>query len=173
MDYPNSDFKQFKAEVKFKAKLENALAILIDIENMNLWYHRIESVELVQKISETEGTYKIDFDLPWPIANRVSTVRSKLYHDTKTNTIHITTRYEPNITIESDAILVDEITSEWIIQPEDDGYLSIYHSGYLDPAGSLPAWITNLGVKDGPINTLTSLQSLLPRYADVDIPWIE
>ena len=173
MNYPDSDFKQFKAEVKLKADLENVVALLIDIENMNLWYHRIESVELVSKISETEGTYKIDFDLPWPIANRVSTVRSRLLHDTITNVIKIFTKFEPNIPIESESILVNDIISEWILTPERDGYLNIFHSGYLEPAGSLPAWIMNLGVKDGPINSMTSLVALLANYENVDIPWID
>ena len=43
----------------------------------------------------------------------------------------------------------------------------------MDPEGSLPAWISNSGVKDGPVNTLTALKEILPNYSKVDVAFLK
>lgn len=172
-DYPKSNFKQFKAKTRIKATLKNVVAVFLDIENMGLWYDRVEKVELVEKVSDMEGIYKIDFELPWPVANRVSAVRATLSHDPATNTVRVDTNYEPNIITETDQLLVTNMHSEWILTPIEGGFVDIYHKGYMDPAGSLPAWIANSGVKDGPIKTLKALQQILPDYVGVKVGFLE
>lgn len=173
MDYPDSNFKQFKAETKIKASLENLVAVFLDVENMGLWYDRVEKVELVEKISEMEGTYKIDFELPWPVADRISVVRAVISHDAITNTVKVNTNYEPGVITDSDVLLVTNMHSEWVLTPVDEGYVQIYHKGYMDPAGSLPAWISNSGVKDGPIKTLNALREILPEYSKVEVDFLK
>ena len=165
-DYPNSKFKQFKATTKIKADLKNVVAVFLDIENMSAWYDRVEKVTLVEKISETEGIYKIDFELPWPVADRISAVRAVLTYDSIKNEVRVNTKYEKGIINDSDRLVVTDIQSEWILTPVEGGYVEIFHKGYMHPAGSLPAWIANSGVKEGPVKTLTALIEILPDYAN-------
>jgi len=172
-DYPDSKFKQFKAETKLKASLENVVAVFLDIENMSLWYDRVEKVEMVEKVSDKEGIYKIDFELPWPVANRVSAVRASISHDPKTNKVRVDTNYEPNVITETEDLLVTVMHSEWILSSVEKGYVHIYHKGYMDPAGSLPAWVANSGVKDGPVKTLKALKKILPNYAGTKVDFLE
>ena len=172
-DYPDSKFKQFKTETKIKASLENVVSVFLDIENMGLWYDRVEKVEMVEKISDMEGTYKIDFELPWPVADRVSAVRALLSHDPVTNVVRVDTNYEPGIIKDSDVLLVTIMHSEWILTPTDEGFVHIYHKGYMDPGGSLPAWISNSGVKDGPVKTLTALKEILPNYINTEVAFLK
>ena len=171
-DYPDSKFKQFKTETIIKASLENVVAVFLDIENMGLWYDRVEKVEMVEKISNMEGTYKIDFELPWPVADRVSVVRAVLSYNSDTDAVRVETNYEPGIITDTDALLVTIMHSEWILTPTEEGYVHIFHKGYMDPAGSLPAWISNSGVKDGPIKTLTALREILPNYSKVKVDFL-
>ena len=118
-DYPDSNIKQFKAETKIKASLKNVVAVFLDIENMGLWYDRVESVEMVKKISDMEGIYKINFDLPWPVADRVSAVRAILLHDPTTNVVSVNTNYEPGVITDTDVLLVTTMHSEWALTPVD------------------------------------------------------
>lgn len=172
-DYPDSKFKQFKATAKIEASLENVVAVFLDIENMGVWYDRVEKVTMVEKISEMEGTYKIDFELPWPVKDRISAVRAILSHDPQTNVVTVRTKYEDGIITESDRLVVTDMHSEWILTPAEGGFVEIYHKGYMHPAGSLPAWIANSGVKEGPVKTLTALKEILPQYADVDVSFLD
>jgi len=172
-DYPDSKFKQFKATTKIKADLKNVVAVFMDIENMGVWYDRVEKVTLVEKISDMEGVYKIDFGLPWPVADRISAVRAVLSHDPATNVVTVRTKYEDGIITESDRLVVTDMHSEWVLTPIEGGYVDIFHKGYMHPAGTLPAWIANSGVKDGPVKTLTALKEILPQYADVDVAFLK
>lgn len=162
-DYPNSSFKQFKAITTITADINKIVSVLKDIERMDEWYDRIEHVELVQTISENEAIYILDFDLPWPVADRISAVRAKLSSNKKGTEIHIKTAYEDGIINNTEKILVDHIQSEWIIKSEGNNKVYILHKGYMDPEGSLPAWIANSGVIDGPIKTINGLQRMLPK----------
>ena len=171
-DYPNSKFKQFKATAVIESSLENVVAVFLDIENMGAWYDRIEKVTLVEKVSDLEGTYVIDFELPWPVADRISAVRSVMHYDAKTNVVTVKTRYEEGIIKESDGLVVTDMHSEWILTQVEGG-VDIFHKGYMHPSGTLPAWIANSGVKDGPVKTLIGLRGILSEYAEVDVDFIE
>lgn len=172
-DYPDSKFKQFKATTRMEASLENVVAVFLDIENMGAWYDRVEKVTLVEKISDMEGTYKIDFGLPWPVKDRISAVRAILTHDPVTNVVTVSTKYEEGIIEESEGLVVTDMHSEWVLTPVGDNTVDIFHQGYMHPAGSLPAWIANSGVKDGPVNTLSALRDILPDYTDVDVDFLK
>lgn len=172
-DYPDSNFKQFKAETTIKSSLKNVVAVFLDIENMGLWYDRVEKVELVEKVSDMEGIYILNFELPWPVADRISAVRATLSHDPSTNTVRVDTNYEPGIITDTEVLLVTIMHSEWELTPMEGGFVHIYHKGYMDPAGSLPAWISNSGVKDGPIKTLVALQGKLVDYKDVEVEFLK
>ena len=172
-DYPDSKFKQFKTETKIKASLKNVVAVFLDIENMGLWYDRVEKVVMVEKISDMEGTYKIDFELPWPVADRVSAVRAILSHDPTTNVVRVDTNYEPGVITDTNVLLVTTMYSEWVLTPVEGDYVQIFHKGYMDPGGSLPSWISNSGVKDGPVKTLTALKGILPEYTNVDVAFLK
>ena len=172
-DYPDSEFKQFKTETTIKASLKNVVAVFLDIENMGVWYDRVESVEMVKKISDMEGTYIINFELPWPVADRVSAVRAILSYDPTTDVVRVDTNYEPGVITDTDVLLITTMHSEWVLTPVEGGFVHIYHKGYMDPAGSLPAWISNSGVQDGPVNTLTALKGILPDYSKVDVAFLK
>jgi len=172
-DYPNSKFKQFKATAKFKAKLANVVAVFLDIENMGAWYDRVAKVTLVEKFSEMEGTYKIDFGLPWPVKDRISAVRAVLSHDPDSNVVTVRTKYEDGVITNPDKPLVTDIHSEWTLTPTEDGFVEIFHKGYMHPAGSLPAWIANSGVKEGPVKTLTALKEILPEYENEEVSFLK
>ncbi len=172
-DYPDSKFKQFKTTTKIKAELKNVVAVFLDIENMGVWYDRVEKVTMVEKISEMEGTYKISFQLPWPVKDRISAVRAVLNHDPVTNVVTVNTKYEDGIVKASDGLVVTDMHSEWILTPIEGGFVDIFHKGYMHPAGSLPSWIANSGVKEGPVKTLTALKKVLPSYKNVEVAFLE
>lgn len=173
-DYPNSNFKQFKATCEIDASMENVVALFQDIEKLNTWYDRIEETSIIKTISDQEAIYTLDFDLPWPITNRVTAVKSIIDFDPSSGEVKVITAYEANIiNPENGDLLVTDISSDWILTPNSNGKIDAMHYGYMDPAGSLPAWIANKGVKDGPINTINGMKRLLPQYEDVDVSFID
>jgi hypothetical protein len=172
-DVEGSSFKEFKAETTLKTSLENIVSVFLDIPNMSKWYDRVEKVTLHEKITDLEAIYIIDFALPWPVKDRISSVRAKLTYEPGQQKVFVHTAYEPNVIKETDKVLVTKMYSEWILTEQENKTVHIFHKGFMDPEGSLPAWIANAGVKDGPIQSITNLEKILPEYRNQQVPFME
>ena len=172
MDFPDSNFKQFKSETVVEAALADVVALQLDVANMGKWYDNVGTVTPVEKVSDLEGIYIIDFDMPFPVRDRISAVRAKMTYDQEAKTVYVVTLYEPGIIKETDKIHVKRLQSKWLIRDQGDGTVYIEHSGYMDPSGSLPAWIANTGVKDGPIKSFRGMVQVLPDYAGSEVDWL-
>lgn len=171
-DFPNSNFKQFKAETTLSATLSEVVALQLDVLNMNKWYDNVGNVTPVQKISDKEGIYIVEFDMPFPVKDRISAIRAKMSYDKEEKIVRVITQYEPNIVQDTKKIHVKNIQSKWLIKDIGNGEIYIFHSGYMDPSGTLPAWIANTGVKDGPIKTFRDMKKVLPSYQGQSIDWL-
>lgn len=149
--------KELKAVTTFNCSLDNMYNTFVDIQKMNAWYDTVEKVELLQKISATEGIYKIFFDFPALTGDRYSTIKASIQKDGKGN-ILVQTRYvDIPHQQENDYIFVKNIESSWKITGQR-GQLLVEHIAFMDPSGSIPNWIFNSFLTQGPIRTLTNLK---------------
>jgi len=171
-DFPESNFKQFKSEVIIDAPLADLVALQLDIKNMDKWYENVGAVTLIEKVTELEGTYIINLDMPFPVRNRVSAIRAKMWYNKELKTVYVKTQYEPGILENQEGVHVKRIQSTWELQDLENGKVRILHSGYMDPSGSLPAWLANTGIKDGPIKTFKRMRKILDQYKDSKIEWL-
>lgn len=159
----NSNFKLFKAQGNIEATLDQMERVFLDIEKMHLWYDHIAENKVLKQISDREGIISVEIDLPWPFTDRFSVLRATM-KKTET-TLSITTSHEKNIDIEHDGyVWVDDIGSQWNITKTSPTTLTIEHIGYLDPAGTIPAWLASIGFEKGPIKTMTSLREFVKTY---------
>ncbi len=153
-------FKEFKALTTIKTTKAKMKAEFMDISSMSQWYYAVEKVELLKKNSETEAIYKIYFDFP-VITDRYSTIIANISSDKTTGDITVTTNYyaikhKP----EPSRVMVTNMASSWNITGKDNA-LAVEHRAHLDPSGSVPMWIFNTGVTDGPYETLVNLKKRL------------
>jgi hypothetical protein len=157
------DFKEFKAVTVFRCTKDKIQAEFVNIEAMSQWYDMVEKVELLKKVSESEAIYKLYFDFPSFTTDRYSTVKAGLTRDKVTGDISVYSKYiEVQHKKEADRILIKNIETSWKIKGPDNN-LSIEHQGYLDPSGSIPMWIFNSGLSDGPYKTLMNLKKRVEK----------
>ncbi len=161
-----SDLKQFKLQTTFKKELKYVYRLMRDVENMHLWYDKVQSVKLLKKISDNEAIYMLGYDLPFPFEDRVSTVKGRINFDEKTGTIFVNTEYFPS-EIPADKknmALITKIKSSWEISEGKKGEVFITHTGYMDPGGNVPKWLVNEGLSTGPLKTIKSMKRILDKY---------
>ena len=149
--------KELKAVATYNCTKDNLYKTFIDIQNMYQWYDMVEKVELLKQISPTEGVYKIFFDFPSLAGDRYSTIKASIKKEANGD-LKVETRFYPiDHKPEADYVYVKNIESAWRISGKD-GQLAIEHTAFMDPSGSIPNWIINATLTDGPINTLTNLR---------------
>lgn len=162
-DVPGSKLSQFKLETTVRSNLASFYRILHDVENMSAWYDKVKSVRLLKKLSDTEAIYLLEYNLPFPFENRVSTVKGSMIFDRQSNLVRIITEYYPYEIPESfqGKPVINIIKSYWEVTDNKNGTIKIIHSGYMDPGGNIPVWLTNEGVTSTPFKTIRNLKKLL------------
>jgi hypothetical protein len=62
--------------------------------------------------------------------------------------------------------------AQWTITPLKDGSLSLEYQLLVDPGGSVPAWLVNLAVVDGPFETMSALREKVKekKYQEAVLP---
>lgn len=149
--------KELKAVAIYNCSKDALYKTFIDIQHMNEWYDMVEKVQLLKQVSPTEGIYKIYFDFPSLAGDRYSTIKASIRRESNGD-IRVETKFSAiEHTAEEDYVYVKNIESAWKISGKD-GQLSVEHTAFMDPSGSIPNWIINATLTDGPIKTLTNLK---------------
>lgn len=158
--------KQFKLQTTFKNELKSVYRLIRDVENMHLWYDKVQSVKLLKKINENEAVYLLGYDLPFPFDDRISTVKGKIQFDEKQGKIFVNTDYFPTDLPEDKkkVPLITKIKSSWEISEIKNGEILIIHAGYMDPGGNIPTWVVNESLTSGPLKTIKSMKKILDKY---------
>lgn len=149
--------KELKAVATYNCTKNALYTTFIDIQHMNDWYDMVEKVVLLKQISATEGVYKIFFDFPSLAGDRYSTIKASIRKESNGDLRVESKFYAIEHIAEEDYVYVKNIESAWKISGKD-GKLSVEHTAFMDPSGSIPNWIINATLTDGPINTLTNLK---------------
>jgi len=162
-DYPNSEIKQFKLKTTISADFDKVYNLLKDVENMHLWYDRVNSVTLLQKTSSNEGIYLLEYGLPFPFENRIATIRGTIDYNKISGRLIVNTSYHPfKVPInKSEMLLIKSIGSTWEVTKLANGKIEIIHSGHMNPGGNIPKWLINEGVTSGPIKTIKAFKKKL------------
>jgi len=165
-NHKDSEIKQFKAVTSFKTNLQTVVKILQDVERMHEWYDRVKSVKTLEKISELQAVYMLEYSLPFPFKNRFSTIKGSLTYGTDLKSAIIETGYFPYQTklLKDKTNLITKIRSQWFLKETDNGYVSVTHEGFMDPGGNIPVWAINQDVAEAPVKTLLALQNKLKEY---------
>ena len=87
---------QFKAETYVKADLDAVYKVLVNVENMHTWYEKVKKVVLLKKIADTEGVYLLEYGLPLPFENRISTLKGSISYDKTKGIIKVNSAYHPH-----------------------------------------------------------------------------
>ena len=156
---------QFKAETYVKADLDAVYKVLVNVENMHTWYEKVKKVVLLKKITDTEGVYLLEYGLPLPFENRISTLKGSISYDKTKGIIKVNSAYHPHNIPEKyqNFPLITQIKSSWDIESVKNSYVRIIHSGYMDPGGNIPLWLTNESVTSAPVKSIINLMKLLDR----------
>jgi hypothetical protein len=155
----DSHLKSIRAELTLHdtspATLINALA---DVDNFTQWQYKMSEAAVLEHISDREMIYRTVVDAPWPVDNRELIVQMTIDHDPAKGQVFIHVRTVPfNHPATKGLVRVPFSEAKWNITQHDND-LKIIYTLKVDPGGSLPPWIINLGVAEGPFHSFANLR---------------
>jgi len=156
-----SSIRKFKITTLCKGQLSVAEKIFRNLTAMPEWYEGVKSAHLTKRISDNEAEYTLIYGMPFPLVDRVATIRGTM--EKSDESILIKTAHFPSDIANkySKLVRVTRIWSTWEINKKSEGRLEITHTGFMDPSGPVPDWLINLKLTDVPVKTLKNLQKIL------------
>jgi hypothetical protein len=170
----NSDIKAIKVECTIEATLSQLTAVLLDIPASEEWVYATNFCRVQKTISPSEFIYHSEIDVPWPASNRDFIVRVKIEQDSITKKLTVNGENLPKYLKEhEDVVRIMHTESNWTVTPRNK-YLDIVFTLHAHPGGSIPAWLINLFVTRGPLETFRNLRIQVnkPQYKGVRFSFV-
>lgn len=175
-DFENSKFKELKSIFQIKTSLTSVVALLKDFESYPGWVYRCGESYKVKQISETVSLHYQTVVAPWPVDDRDFIVHVVIQQDPVTGIV----TQKGNAVIDSKPevkgrVRIKTFKANWKITPLKDGFVQIEYQLMVDPGGSVPAWLVNLAVVDGPFDTALAMKEWLfkEKYQSAKISFIK
>jgi hypothetical protein len=160
-DVAGSEIKEFKAFGSVKADriaIARALTRVGDFQN---WMPKIDKSKTIKKVSPTSLIAYYTVDMPWPIDNRDVVVDISLETNNKKGISII--RMTENLTAYNELsgfVRIKKLKGYWKLISKGN-YTDIVYQLHSDPGGSLPTWVINMFIVDGPYDSIMALREKL------------
>jgi ribosome-associated toxin RatA of RatAB toxin-antitoxin module len=172
----HSKLKELRSDFQVKTSLSSIVALLNDFESYPDWVYHCEKSYAALKISDKEFIQYQSVKAPWPVENRDIVIHKKFTQDPITKVviqrINGMPDYLPNV---AGHIRVKVFKATWIITPLKGGMVNLEYQLLVDPSGSLPLWLVNLAVVDGPFDTEVNMKEMLmkEKYRNAKVAYIK
>ena len=155
-------FKEFRLEATINAPVEKLVAAMNDIENYTEWMSDLKSVELVKQVSDEELiTYSV-IEVPFPFDNRDIVTVYNFSGNKNNGIVRIDMESMNDLLPEEEGLIRITIARGfWEFTPLSAEQTSIIYQFVADPGGSIPAWLTNMFLIEGPMKTVENLNEFL------------
>jgi hypothetical protein len=171
----NSNFKELKSVVHIKTSLSSIVAVLSDWESYPEWVYRCGSSSTVKILSDSVLIHYQTVLAPWPVDSRDFVVMVKLVQEAETKRIVQSSVALPDYIPRKDGFVrIKSFRASWTLTPLEDGFIKVEYQLLVDPGGNVPAWLVNLAVVEGPLETTRHLKTRVfqKKYKEAKIPWV-
>lgn len=158
---PHSDFNQVLIKSEFNATLSTLVSIGRDVISFPKWVYKNIGSSILEQESDQSMIYHSISDMPWPLEDRDAVIRYTVRQDSVTKQVFIHSKLiEDHPFKQEKTVRAAKYDSQWVLTPSENGKVSVALCVLADPGGNVPAWLANMFMDKGPIETFLSLRKL-------------
>ncbi len=160
----NKSIKEIKSHTVVNTTLSTLVAILSDVDNYKNWIYNCIVSKKVEKVAKNKMYYYTKTNAPWPLSNRDLIAYNKIFQDKASKIVYSISVPKPKkMEEQSGVVRIFYFYGEWKFTPLKNGKIAIDYHLKIDPAGLIPAWITNLFIENGPYQTLLKFKAQITK----------
>ena len=163
----------YKAETVFNVPLEQAVALIMDVERAQQWVPYMGKISILNRDNQAgEFLLHVVMDLPFPLKDRDLIIQSKITRE-RNGTVNIRNRGMADSRFsQPDYIRLQDYQGDWTFQRLGANKVKVTTMGYVNPEGSLPISFMNIFVEQQPYQMLKIMRSELerPMYINAKLP---
>lgn len=174
-DVANSKVKAIKVECELDATLMQVVAALMDVKSSEQWLYHTASNHIVRQVSPSELYYYSLVEMPWPVSNRDFIAHLIVSQDAATKVVTIDAPCVVDmVPVKNKVVRIANSRGKWVLTPVGRDHVKIVYTLHADPGGSIPAWLTNLFVTQGPSQSFKKLKVHLqkPVYKNAKLDYL-
>lgn len=157
-----SSYKIFKGEIELQSDVNTVSNLVEDVLNFDTWD---EDISLIRVLDTEPGKYiryYIQYDVPWPFADRDLCVEADIRTNPVTGERIISSKSDPEaLPKDPEFVRIEKYWQKWTITPSGAGKVHLILEGFADPGGEVPAWLANLAITNSPLNMLRKIRETI------------
>lgn len=161
------DIKAVKVVSIFNCSLTDIIAVFKDVENYPTWVYGCKQASMLKQLNEKEGIYYSVSDAPWPVSDRDVVMFNTTSQNPESKIVtSVSQAKQGEVPEKEDIVRMMQVKSKWILKPIGNGSVEVTYEIAVNPAGYIPAWLVNLTIDIGPVQTIMALKKRisLPQY---------
>jgi len=158
---PNSEIKEFKAEMKVKAPIKKIMSVLVDFRSYPKWIYANEGTYLIQNKENKDYIYYTAIKCPEPVKDRDLVIQMIIEEWTDSKCLIKTEVLPKFIGEKPNKIRVKQFHGMWELTKISETETLVVNQCFTDPEGKVPEWLVNMMISNGPFETLDNLRDIL------------
>lgn len=158
-DVPGASVKAFRGVVEVPSSSLQVLGVLDGVDDFPRWVFQCKAAKRI-----AGGGLYLRFRGIWPVTDRDVAVRSEV--KLVESQIQIETTASDLMPEHDGYVRIPQLHNRFILEPLAGQGTRITFETFVDPGGVVPAFISNLVAKKGPLVTLTGLKDILSSRSD-------
>ncbi len=156
-----SSFKEYKAEAIMHGTLDDFKGIIMNVEDYPDVYSNVETARLLEA-SDTTLIYYMTTDVPWPVKDRDAIIAVSIRRNTKQDLLEIFVNALPGYLEEKRGyVRIRKTQGKWNVKHLKDDTLQVHLRMHAEPSGSIPSWLANRYIVDGPYEDFSNIREIL------------
>lgn len=158
---PGSDHRAFLAETTLDSNINTLVSLLRTPQTCSKWVYRCESSVLFEQVNENTDLVYTKSKMPLVAQNRDVFAEITWTTDERTGVVRGVGKAVQGGPYQPDYVRIEHAEMIWELSPLPTGKTRVRSFAHVDPAGSVPSWVTNQLSTNIPIKTLSGLKKLL------------
>jgi hypothetical protein len=151
--------KSYIGVADINAPADRVFALIEDVNNTDWWDKHLTRIKVLHYEKNRRAKYYLVFDLPWPVSDRDLCVDVTVTTDSVTGESKITAVPLPGVIPEQDNLVrIKDYMQTWTVTPAGKEVTHVKIEGKVDPAGSIPDWVSNMVIIDSPIKAISGVR---------------
>lgn len=154
--------KTYRATTVIRAPAEKVFTLIEDVNHTEWWDPNLMEIKVLAYEKNKLARYYLVYDSPWPVENRDLCVDVTVSIDPVRSIYTVSAVPLTGVIPErEDRVRIRDYRQTWTVSSAGVNVANVVLEGYMDPAGNIPDWISNMLVIGSPINTIGGLRRRL------------
>ncbi len=162
-----TSLKELRIDYVFNVSSDKLKKELDHAEGYTEWIYKCSEARVLANPAPDEIIYYTRANVPSPVWDRDIVAHSFYRYDEALKThyyhSHVPENDEELVPIRKKIIRVKDYGSTWEIKEVGENRIETINTVFMDPAGSIPNWMTNMTLAKGPLKSMEALKERLKK----------